>query len=89
MSREDHSIDVESPFRPYLALRVEAEGGVILLLKVNEVVGGSVVVGVVGEGASREKRKVLLVLPPSAKYRNSLTDEKLHFLLGVIIVRRS
>ena len=89
MSREDHSIDVESPFRPYLALRVEAEGGVILLLRVNEVVGGSVVVGVVGEGASREKRNVLLVLPPSAKYRNSLTEEKLHFLLGVIIVRRS
>ena len=44
-------------------------------------------VGVVaGEGASRGNKNVRLVLPPSAKYLNSETEEKLHFRLGVVVI---
>ena len=50
---------------------------------VDVVLWGSVGV-VAGEGASRGNKNVRLVLPPSAKYLNSETEEKLHFLLGVV-----
>ena len=57
----------------------------LLVLTVDEVdIWGSVGV-VAGEGASRGNKNVRLVLPPSAKYLNSETEEKLHFLLGVVI----
>ena len=80
VSREDQSIvDVLELVPRNLALLMDA-GGVTLDDMGSE--GGSWDVGVVGEGASSGNKNVRLVLPPSARYRNSLTDEKLHFLLG-------
>ena len=54
------------------------------LLTVDDVVLLGSVGVVAGEGASRGNKNVRLVLPPSAKYLNSETEEKLHFLLGVV-----
>lgn len=42
--------------------------------------------GVVGLGASKEKRNVL-VFPPSATYLYSLKELKLHFRLGVVVTK--